>query len=168
MARHPLHDVAIVGVHNTRQGRVLEDTDSRMITMEATLGAIEDAGLSPLDVDGVVGQTGSDFIYQTRIGPVWRSMSGLGIPAILEAAAEAGAKFSNFVLVRLPHAVAPLFETWLGQHFPDRKEKVLNRLRDLHGGKLYDSAWGRRSRVAGAYAQQIEQVFRIASQLAAE
>jgi DNA repair photolyase len=88
------------------------------------------------------------------------------MPAILEAAAEAGAKFANFVVVRLPYAVAPLFETWLGQHFPDRKEKVLNRLRDLHGGKLYDSTWGHRARGEGAYAEQIEQVFRVASQKA--
>jgi DNA repair photolyase len=88
------------------------------------------------------------------------------MPAILEAAAAAGAKFANFVLVRLPHAVAPIFETWLEQHFPDRKEKVLNRLRDLHGGKLYDSTWGHRGRGAGAYAEQIAQVFRIASQKA--
>jgi DNA repair photolyase len=70
------------------------------------------------------------------------------------------------VVVRLPHAVAPIFETWLGQHFPDRKEKVLNRLRDLHGGKLYDSTWGHRGRGGGAYAEQIEQVFRVASQKA--
>jgi acetyl-CoA acetyltransferase len=99
MAKHPFHDVAIVGIHNTRQGRVLEDTDSRMITMDAALGAIDDAGLSPLDVDGVVGQTGSDLIYQTRIGPVWRSMSGLGIPAILEAAAAIATGMASVVVV---------------------------------------------------------------------
>jgi len=99
MAKHPFHDVAIVGIHNTRQGRVLEDTDSRMITMDAALGAIDDAGLTPLDVDGVVGQTGSDLIYQTRIGPVWRSMSGLGIPAILEAAAAIATGMASVVVV---------------------------------------------------------------------
>jgi acetyl-CoA acetyltransferase len=99
MARHPFHDVAIVGIHNTRQGRMLEDTDSRMITMDAALGAIDDAGLTPMDVDGVVGQTGSDLIYQARMGPVWRSMSGLGIPAILEAAAAIATGMANVVVV---------------------------------------------------------------------
>ncbi|MGE0157885.1 MAG: PA0069 family radical SAM protein [Gemmatimonadales bacterium] len=101
-----------------------------------------------------------------NVAPVIPGLTDQEMPAILEAAAEAGAKHASFVLVRLPHAVAPIFETWLEQHFPDRKEKVLNRLRDLHGGKLYDSTWGHRGRGAGAYAQQIEQVFRIASQKA--
>src|SRR5262249_46089620 len=83
------------------------------------------------------------------------------MPAILEAAADAGARFAGFVTLRLPHAVAPLFEVWLEQHFPDRKEKVLNRLRDLHGGKRYDSTWGHRGRGAGVFAPPIEQTFRI-------
>jgi DNA repair photolyase len=101
-----------------------------------------------------------------NVAPVIPGLTDQEMPAILEAAAEAGARFANFVVVRLPHAVAPIFETWLEQHFPDRKEKVLNRLRDLHGGRLYDSAWGHRGRGAGAFAEQIEQVFRIASQRA--
>jgi DNA repair photolyase len=101
-----------------------------------------------------------------NVAPVIPGLTDEEMPAILEAAAAAGATFANFVLVRLPHAVAPIFETWLEQHFPDRKEKVLNRLRDLHGGKLYDSTWGHRGRGAGAYAEQIAQVFRIASQKA--
>jgi acetyl-CoA acetyltransferase len=99
MASHPFHDVAIVGVHNTQQARVLEGYDSRTITLEAGFGAIEDAGLSVLDIDGVVGQTGSDFIYQSRIGPVWRSMSQLGIPSVLEAAAAIATGMASVVLV---------------------------------------------------------------------
>jgi DNA repair photolyase len=101
-----------------------------------------------------------------NVAPVIPGLTDEEMPAILEAAAAAGAKFASFVVVRLPHAVAPLFETWLAQHFPDRKDKVLNRLRDLHGGRLYDSTWGHRGRGAGAYAEQIEQVFRITSQKA--
>jgi acetyl-CoA acetyltransferase len=86
MATHPFHDVAIVGIHNTRQARVLEGHDDRTITFEAALGAIADAGLEPRDIDGVVGPFGSDFLYQTRNGPMWRSMNPLGIPALLEGA----------------------------------------------------------------------------------
>ena len=99
MPSHPFHDVAIVGVHNTQQARVLEGYDSRTITLEAGFGAIEDAGLSVLDIDGVVGQTGSDFIYQSRVGPVWRSMSQLGIPSVLEAAAAIATGMASVVLV---------------------------------------------------------------------
>src|SRR4051794_6196345 len=86
MATHSFHAVAIVGIHNTRQARVLEGHDDRTITFEAALGAIADAGLEPRDIDGVVGPFGSDFLYQTRNGPMWRSMNPLGIPALLEGA----------------------------------------------------------------------------------
>ncbi len=99
LARHPFHDVAIVGVHNTIQGRVLEGHDSRSITFDAALGAVADAGLRPIDIDGVVGPNGSDFIYQSRIGPVWRSMSQLGIPCVLEAAAAISTGMANVVLI---------------------------------------------------------------------
>ena len=99
MAKHPFHDVAIVGVHNTQQARMLEGHDSRSITLEAGLGAVADAGLTPLDIDGVVGVHGADFIYQARIGPVWRSMSQLGIPALLEASAAIATGLASVVLV---------------------------------------------------------------------
>jgi DNA repair photolyase len=96
-----------------------------------------------------------------NVAPVIPGLTDQEMPAILEAAAQAGAGFASHVLVRLPYAVAPMFETWLEQHFPDRKEKVLNRLRDLHDGRLYDSTWGHRGRGAGAFAEQIDQVFRV-------
>jgi acetyl-CoA acetyltransferase len=99
MAKHPFHDVAIVGVHNTKQARVLEGYDSRTITMEAGLGAVADAGLTPKDIDGVVGVSGADFIYQNRIGPVWRSMSQLGIPGVLEAAGAIANGLASIALV---------------------------------------------------------------------
>jgi DNA repair photolyase len=59
----------------------------------------------------------------------------------------------------LPWAVAPLFEQWLEDHFPDRKDKVLNRIRDLRGGKLYDAQWGVRGRGTGIFAEQIRALF---------
>jgi acetyl-CoA acetyltransferase len=99
MPKHPFHDVAIVGVHNTKQARVLEGYDSRLVTLEAALGAIDDAGLSPRDVDGIVGQVGSDLNYQARSGPAWRSMSQLGIPAVLEAAAAITTGLASVVVV---------------------------------------------------------------------
>jgi DNA repair photolyase len=81
---------------------------------------------------------------------------------ILTAARDAGAQWAGYVLLRLPHAVAPLFEDWLTHHFPDRKEKVLGRLRDMRGGKLYDSTWGERGRGTGEMADQIGALFRAA------
>lgn len=99
MSQNPLHQVAIVGVHNTEQAKVLEGHDSRSVALEAAFGAIADAGLQPRDIDGVVGNFGSDFLHQTRIGPAWRSLSPLGIPAVLDAALAIAAGLATTVLI---------------------------------------------------------------------
>jgi DNA repair photolyase len=96
------------------------------------------------------------------MAPIIPGLTDHEIPSILEAAAEAGAKSAGHVTLRLPHAVAPLFEQWLQMHFPDRKEKVLNRLRAMRGGKLYDSQFGQRMRGEGIFADQIDQLFDVA------
>ncbi len=69
------------------------------------------------------------------------------LPAILKAARDAGATSAGFVVLRLPWAVAPLFEQWLDEHFPDRKEKVLG------------SSWGQRGRGTGQYAEHLQTLF---------
>jgi acetyl-CoA acetyltransferase len=99
VARHPLHDVVIVGVHNTEQSKVLPDHDSRSIALAAAIGAVDDAGLTPGDIDGIVGPLGNDYLHQHRLGPVWRSLSPLGIPAVLEAAAAISCGLATTVLV---------------------------------------------------------------------
>ena len=93
------------------------------------------------------------------VAPVVPAITDHEIPRILKAAREAGAKWAGFVVLRLPWAVAPLVEKWLEEHFPDRKEKVLNRIRDLRDGKLYDARWGVRGRGEGVFAEQIENLF---------
>jgi DNA repair photolyase len=64
--------------------------------------------------------------------------------------------------LRLPWGVAPLFEQWLERHAPGQKEKVLNRVKDMRGGKLYDAQWGERMRGTGFYAEQMAQLYQIA------
>jgi DNA repair photolyase len=96
------------------------------------------------------------------MAPIIPGLTDHEIPAVLAAAAEAGAKFAGHVTLRLPHAVAPLFEQWLQTHFPNRKEKVLNRLRAMRGGKLYDSQFGQRMRGEGIFADQIDKLFDVA------
>jgi DNA repair photolyase len=94
-----------------------------------------------------------------NVAPVVPGITDHEMPAILKAARDAGAVHAGFVVLRLPWAVAPLFERWLEEHFPDRKEKVLNRIRDLRGGKLYDAQWGKRGRGEGIFAEQIKALF---------
>lgn len=97
-----------------------------------------------------------------NVAPIIPGLTDHEAPAILKAAAAAGATSAGYTVVRLPHAVAPLFEAWLEKHFPNQKEKVLNRLRAMHGGKLYDSQWGKRFGGEGIFAEQIAQMFDVA------
>jgi DNA repair photolyase len=96
-----------------------------------------------------------------NVAPVIPGLTDHEMPEILELAAEAGAVRAAWIMLRLPHAVKELFEDWLARHFPDRKEKVLNRLRDLRGGLLYDPRYGARMRGEGPFAEQVRQVFEV-------
>lgn len=96
-----------------------------------------------------------------NVAPVIPGLTDHEIPAILRAAAEAGARRAGWVLLRLPHGVKDLFTDWLEAHEPLRKEKVLSKLRQLHGGKLYDSEFGNRMRGQGPLSDQIAQMFNL-------
>ena len=97
-----------------------------------------------------------------NVAPVIPGLTDHEMPAILQAAADAGATAAGYTLVRLPYGVASLFEKWLETHFPDRKEKVLNRLRSIRGGKLNESQWGTRMHGEGVFADQISRMFEVA------
>jgi len=94
--------------------------------------------------------------------PIIPGLTDHEMPELLKAAAAAGAKFCGYTSVRLPFAVKDLFADWLAAHFPDRKEKVLNRIRELHNGKLNESTFGSRMRGHGPWADQIKQIFDLA------
>lgn len=95
------------------------------------------------------------------VAPVIPGLNDREVPAILEAAAEAGAQRAGRVLLRLPHAVAPLFEDWLDRHRPRERDKVLALLRAARGGKLNDPRFGSRMRGEGPYAEQIARLFEV-------
>ena len=97
-----------------------------------------------------------------NVAPIIPGLTDHEMPKILQAARDAGASSAGFTVVRLPFANAPLFEQWLQTHFPDRKEKVLNRIKSMRDGKLYDAAWGKRFRGEGIFAEQIAQMFEVA------
>lgn len=96
-----------------------------------------------------------------NVAPVIPGLTDHELPDILEAAAASGATRAAYIALRLPHGVAPLFERWLEQRFPERKEKVLNRIREMRGGKLYDSRFGVRGRGVGRHAEQIARMFEV-------
>jgi DNA repair photolyase len=96
------------------------------------------------------------------VAPIIPGLTEHEVPTILRACAKAGAQFAGYTIVRLPWAVAPLFEHWLDEHFPERKEKILGRIRDLRGkGKLNNSKWHSRMTGEGFFAEQIANLFEV-------
>jgi len=93
------------------------------------------------------------------VAPVVPGLTDHEIPRILRAAADAGASFAGYIVLRLPYAVKALFSDWLARHFPDRREKVLNRVRELRRGKLNDPEFRTRMRGQGPWAEQFKVMF---------
>jgi DNA repair photolyase len=96
------------------------------------------------------------------VAPMIPGLTDHEIPAIVEAATDAGASYAGYILVRLPHGVAPLFEQWLADHLPDHRDKVLRRIRALRGGRLSDPRFGSRQRGSGVFADQMANMFKLA------
>jgi DNA repair photolyase len=99
--------------------------------------------------------SGAGIPTRVMVSPVVPGLTDPELEAILEAGRDAGARTASWIMLRLPLEVAPLVETWLRDHHPDRADKVLNRLREMHGGKLYDAQWGKRMRGEGVHARMI-------------
>lgn len=100
------------------------------------------------------------------VAPVIPGLTEHEMPSILEAAAAAGARRAGYVLLRLPYAVKDVFLQWLDDHEPGKKERVLARLRDLRGGRLYDASFGARMRGEGIFAEQIRRMFDVTARRA--
>ncbi len=131
----PTLDAELVGV--------MEPRASRPAARLAAIRELADAGV-PVGV---------------LTAPVIPGLTEHELPAILTAAADAGARFAGYTTLRLPLAVAPLFEGWLDRHFPDRKERVLGRIRDMRGGRLNDARFGTRMQGEGVLAAMIGDLF---------
>jgi DNA repair photolyase len=96
------------------------------------------------------------------VAPVIPAINDADIERILDAAAIAGVQGAGYVLLRLPLEVRDLFHEWLKANFPDRVNHVFKLIRDMRGGKDYDSEWGKRMTGAGPYAWMIGRRFETA------
>lgn len=94
--------------------------------------------------------------------PMIPALSDPELEEILARGRDAGARHASWIMLRLPREVAPLMEEWLSEHYPDAADRILARLREMHGGKLYDATWHRRMRGEGPYAEIIAQRFKLA------
>ncbi len=120
----------------------MEPRTSRPKARLAAIESLADAGI-PVGVN---------------VAPVIPGLTDEEVPAILEAAARAGATSAGFMSVRLPGAVSEIFQEWIWRSFPDRAERVLNRIRETHGGQLNDPRLIHRMHAEGAYAAALRHV----------
>lgn len=95
------------------------------------------------------------------LGPVIPGLNSHEIPTLLKEASDAGAMNAGYTFVRLNGAIGQIFENWLRANFPDRADKVLNQIRESHGGNLNDSQFGRRMRGEGPIAESISDLFKL-------
>lgn len=100
------------------------------------------------------------------VAPIIPGLTDHEMPAILAAAAEAGATSAGYTVMRLPYAVKDVFTRWLDDHAPTKKDRILDRVRELRGGKLNVSEWGERMRGEGIFAEQIRDLFGVAARRA--
>jgi DNA repair photolyase len=96
------------------------------------------------------------------VAPVIPALTDHELEGILAAAAQAGASWAGYVLLRLPHEIKHLFRQWLEEHFPQRSNHVMSVIRDMRGGRDNDPRFGSRMRGTGPYAELLRQRFRIA------
>jgi DNA repair photolyase len=96
------------------------------------------------------------------VAPVIPAITDHEMERILETAAEAGARWAGYVLLRLPYEIKDLFREWLAEHYPDRAQHVMSLIRDMRGGRDNDPRFGARMRGTGPVAELLRDRFRIA------
>ena len=133
-------------------------------TLDAELRRVMEPRTSPAParLEAIRQLAAAGIPVSVNVAPVIPGLNDHEIPAILQAAATAGATGAGFTMLRLPHANTELFVQWLETHYPHRKDKVLNQLRTMRDGKLYDSQWGTRMKGDGIFAGQIQRIFDVA------
>ncbi len=106
--------------------------------------------------------TGAGVPVRVMTSPLVPGLTDHELEHLLEAGRDAGADTASWIMLRLPREVSVLWKDWLAQHEPARAEKVMSRLREMHGGREYDPRWGHRMRGEGEYAEVIAQRFKLA------
>lgn len=101
------------------------------------------------------------IFVNVNIAPVIPGLTDDTIPFVIKTAAEAGAKSIGRVILRLPWQNKELFIDWVNKNFPERANKILNRIRSLRDGGLYNAEWGKRQRGEGEWADTVAQIFKI-------
>lgn len=113
-------------------------------------------------IEAIAALHGAGVPVGVLASPMIPALNDHELERILEAARAAGASYAGYSYVRLPLEIKDLFEGWLGEHFPDRRDRVLGLIRQDRGGKLYDPTFGDRMRGTGPYADLLRRRFELA------
>jgi DNA repair photolyase len=97
-----------------------------------------------------------------NMAPIIMGINSDEIPELVKEVGQRGAYSVSYIMVRLNGQIASIFEDWVRKTFPDRADKVLNQIRDTHGGRLNESEWGIRMKGKGHYAAHVADLFRVA------
>lgn len=153
-------DVDILSRMAAFQGAAIHIT---VTTLDPELAAVLEprASLPEFRLEAIRALSAAKVPVGVLVAPVIPGLTDHEMPAILAAAAAAGATFAGFVPLRLPFGLAPMFEQWLEQHRPAGKEKVLAGIRSFRDGKLNDSNFVSRMRGSGLLAEQLRQLFHV-------
>lgn len=168
------HPVTIV----TKGALILRDLDlleelarHRLVRVLVSLTTLNDELKRTLEPRAAAPQARLKVIRELRArgvpvgvlcAPIIPMVNDAELESLVEAAHGAGATSAAYILLRLPHEVGPLFETWLRDHMPLRAEHVLSIVRQCRGGELYDSRFGSRFRGEGPFAALLAQRFSLA------
>lgn len=100
---------------------------------------------------------------RAMLAPVIPGLTDHELEPLMQAARDAGAVAARFITLRLPLEVAPLFRDWLAAHEPGRAGPVMNRVREMHGGRDYDPDFGQRMTGQGLWADLLARRFAVAA-----
>ncbi|MGE3302989.1 MAG: PA0069 family radical SAM protein [Hyphomonadaceae bacterium] len=111
-------------------------------------------------LETIAALTAAGIPVTVMTAPMIPAVNDRELETLLEAGRDAGAREASYVVLRLPLEISELFQEWLAAHFPDRAAHVMSLVRQMRGGKDYESAWGLRQKGTGPYAKLIADRFR--------
>jgi DNA repair photolyase len=165
------HPVGII----TKNDLLLRDLDlikalhkDRLVHVSISITTLDEALRRQLEPRTTTAKKRLEVIHQlakeeipvnVMAAPIIPALNSNELPDILKAAADNGAVSAGYTMVRLNGSIGPLFTDWLKKNYPDRAEKVLHQINEVHGGQLNDSRFGTRMRGEGQVAQAIRRLF---------
>jgi len=144
-------------------GRRIVNVSLSITTLDAKLAHTMEPRTSPpaARLKAIAALAEAGIPVRVMVAPVIPGLNDSQIPAILQAAAQAGAASASYILLRLPLNVEPIFFDWLERTLPSHRARIESRIRNTRSGELSNAQFGKRMRGEGAVAEQIQQTFRV-------